>query len=75
MTIFPLLEGSGWANNVLVEARERFETDLSLPMNAVSPGFFEALGVPVTLGRNFDTRDVIDDVMVGGAPVGPVEVP
>ena len=58
---YPLLEGGGWGNHIMVEAGRRFETELSLPMNAVSPGFFEALGVPVTLGRDFDTRDASDE--------------
>ncbi len=58
---YPLLEGGGWGNHVAVQAGTRFETDLVLPMNAVSPRFFESLGVPITLGRDFDSRDVVDD--------------
>lgn len=59
--IWPIMEGSGWANSILVEGMQRAETEESLPMNAVSPGFFEALGVPILLGRDFDSRDVWED--------------
>ncbi|MFC1661766.1 ABC transporter permease [Gemmatimonadota bacterium] len=61
MAIWPILEGGGWGNTVVVEGARRFETDEALPMNAVSPGFFAALGVPVTLGRDFDSRDILDE--------------
>ncbi len=54
---WPLLDGGGWGNPMLVEGRERLVTDVSLPMNSVSPGFFELLGVPLLAGRDFDSRD------------------
>lgn len=52
-----LLEGSGWGNSMLVEGREPFVTPDYLPMNAVTPGFFEVLGVDVLRGRDFDSSD------------------
>lgn len=52
-----MLEGGGWGNTMLVEGDERFVTDLYLPMNAVSPGFFDVLGVEVVRGRDFDDSD------------------
>jgi predicted permease len=51
-----ILQGGGWNNPVTVQAGERIVTE-DLPMNAVSPGFFEALGVRVTRGRDFNERD------------------
>lgn len=57
LSAWPLLEGGGWGNSMLVEADERFVTDLYLPMNAVTPGLFEALGVRVVRGRAFNDAD------------------
>lgn len=59
--IWPMMEGGGWANTVLIEGNRRAETEEPLPMNAVSPGFFEALGAPFILGRAFDSRDVWEE--------------
>ncbi len=51
-----LLRGGGWGNPVTVEADRRFATE-EMPMNAVSPGFFQALSVPITRGRGIEERD------------------
>jgi predicted permease len=56
-----MLTGSSWNNFVTVEFGERIATDESIPMNAISPDFFETLGVSVTRGRNFDSRDSRSD--------------
>lgn len=60
VALWPMLEGSGWGNNMLVEGDSRFVTDISLPMNAVSPRFFETLSVPVSRGRDFNSSDRVD---------------
>ncbi len=53
-----MLRGSGWGNSMLVEAADgRFVTPDNLPMNAVTPGFFDVLGVDVLRGRDFDAGD------------------
>lgn len=57
LAAWPLLGGSGWGNSMLVEADERFVTDLYLPMNAVTPSFFDMLGVRVVRGRDFTESD------------------
>lgn len=54
---WPLLDGPAWGNSMLVEGRTRFITDLNLPMNAVTPEFFELLGVDVVRGRDFSSAD------------------
>lgn len=53
----PMLRGSGWGNSMLVDGPEQLVTDLYLPMNAVTPGFFDVLDVPLLRGRDFDSRD------------------
>lgn len=58
MTLWPMLTGGGWGNSMFVEARDgRFETDLYLPMNAVTPGYFDLLGIRIVRGRDFDESD------------------
>lgn len=52
-----ILEGSGWGNAMLVEGRERLITPDYLPMNAVSPGFFDALGIDFVRGQDFTEAD------------------
>ena len=54
---WPLLHGSGWGNAMLVEAEERFVTPDYLPMNAVTPGFFDVLGRKIVRGRDFTDAD------------------
>lgn len=61
VALWPMLEGGGWGNPMLVEGERRFVTDASLPMNAVSPGFFETLEVDVTWGRDFDSGDRVEE--------------
>lgn len=53
----PMLTGGGWNNSMLIEGEEPLVTDLYLPMNAVTPGFFDMLGVDVIRGRDFDSGD------------------
>ncbi|MBO0800591.1 MAG: FtsX-like permease family protein, partial [Blastocatellia bacterium] len=53
---FELLTGGGWNNQVTVQSREKFVTE-NMAMNAISPGFFEAIGAPVISGRDFNERD------------------
>ncbi len=80
-----MLRGGGWNNPVTVQAGTRVVTDESLPMNAVSPGFFDTLGARVVQGRNFDARDsqdtwnlrsaIVNEEFVrryvpGGSPIG-----
>jgi len=53
---FEMLSGGGWNNPVTVHGRRQIVTE-DLAMNAVSPGFFTALGVPLLSGREFDEQD------------------
>ena len=60
-----ILTGGSWNNFVTVEFGERITTEASIPMNAITPDFFETLGVSVTHGRNFDNHDSRDDAQFG----------
>jgi predicted permease len=51
-----ILNQGGWNNPVTVQSTQRIVTE-DMAMNAVSPGFFEALGAPMIRGRNFNERD------------------
>ena len=54
-----LLNGGGWDSWVTVEGYKAAETETIDPyFNAISPGYFRTLGVPILAGRDFDTRDV-----------------
>jgi predicted permease len=54
----PLLSGGAWGMGLTVEGYQPppGEGAGSL-INAVSPGFFKAMGIPVVAGREFDERD------------------
>ncbi|MPY87828.1 MAG: FtsX-like permease family protein [Luteitalea sp.] len=61
VAVYEILTEGAWKNPVTVESTQRLVTEEDIPMNAVSAGFFDTLGVPVTRGRNFDERDARDD--------------
>jgi predicted permease len=52
-----LLTGGSWSNPVTIQSDRRFATERDIEMNAVSPGFFAAMSIPILAGRDFDERD------------------
>jgi predicted permease len=66
-----LLAGGSWNQFVTINSDRRFVTDAVVHCNAVTPGFFETLGVPLIAGRDFDDRDADENppVVQPGAPV------
>ena len=54
----PLLSGSRWGMGFTIEGRPfKPGQNTGSLVNAVSPGFFKAMGIPLMAGREFDARD------------------
>ena len=54
-----ILENNEWDSSVNVEGyRAKQGEDIAAYMNAVSPGYFATLGVPILAGRDFRRNDV-----------------
>jgi len=55
---FPLLTGGSWNNPMTIFADQTISTDRDVNLNAVTPGFFETMGIQLLAGRNFDDHDI-----------------
>jgi predicted permease len=54
-----LLVGGSWDQWVTVEGYKTAETETIDPyFNAISPAYFQTLGIPIIAGRDFDARDL-----------------
>jgi predicted permease len=59
-SMVPLIAGSNWGNNVSVDGFEAGpDTDTHSMYNAVGPGFFRIMGIPLVAGREFTSSDTL----------------
>jgi predicted permease len=59
-SMVPLLAGSNWGNSVTVEGFDAGpDTDTEARFNAIGPGYFRAMGVPLMSGREFAETDAL----------------
>src|SRR5262245_35516187 len=59
MAAVPILSGDEWDNSMSVEDHQAADgEDMQAFMNALSPGYFEAMRIPFLEGRDFRTSDV-----------------
>jgi predicted permease len=59
-----LLLGGAWNNSLTIQSGERFTTDREVQINAVTPGFFDTLGIRIITGRDFNEHDSLDVALV-----------
>ena len=58
----PILSGDEWDNSMSVEGHKAQNgEDMQAFMNALSPGYFSAMGIPILEGRDFNRTDVKDN--------------
>ena len=58
--VVPLLSGSNWGSSMTVEGFPAGpDTDTNSRFNAVGPGYFRTLGVPLIAGREFTAADAL----------------
>jgi predicted permease len=61
----PVLHGWEWDSSTSVEGHTfKDDEDQQAFMNGVLPGYFQAMGISVLQGRDFDRRDIKDDSKV-----------
>lgn len=64
-----LLAGNEWDSTMSVEGHKATDgEDMQAFMNALSPGYFQTMGIPLQEGRDFDLRDKPESTPAQGDP-------
>jgi predicted permease len=59
IAVVPILAGDEWDNSMSVEGHQAKDGEnMQAFMNALSPGYFTAMGIPILEGRDFNRTDV-----------------
>ena len=59
IAVVPILAGDEWDNSMSVEGHQAKDGEnMQAFMNALSPGYFAAMGIPILEGRDFNRTDV-----------------
>ena len=65
----PILGGDNWSSTVRIEGyQSKPDEDMNPAFNAVSPGYFRTLGIPLVAGRDFTLNDQRTGALPEGEP-------